>query len=130
MHKDRKIVKYACFFMQICYNINKGIHNYTCRYWIWFTIKRGDFYEENYNDQQRVWKWRSRHWNGSSKASGYSMVSTALFLLYYSEHRHHLTVIIMQRTHRIRFSRFSVESLQSLHRKVHVLSLEDVRITF
>ena len=46
------------------------------------------------------------------------------------EHRHHLTVIIMQRTHRIRFSRFSVESLQSLHRKVHVLSLEDVRITF
>lgn len=41
-----------------------------------------------------------------------------------------LTVIIMQRTHRIRFSRFSVESLQSLHRKVHVLSLEDVRITF
>ena len=36
-------------------------------------------------------------------------MSTALFLLYYSEHRHHLTVIIMQRTHRIRFSRFSVE---------------------
>ena len=33
-------------------------------------------------------------------------------------------------THRIRFSRFSVESLQSLHRKAHVLSLEDVRITF
>ena len=30
--KDRKIVKYACFFMQICYNIDKGIHNYTCRY--------------------------------------------------------------------------------------------------
>ena len=55
---------------------------------------------------------------------------TALFLLYYSEHRHHLTVIIMQRIHRIRFSRFSVESLQSLHRKAHVLSLEDVRITF
>ena len=26
--------------------------------------------KENYNDQQRVWKWRSRHWNGSSKASG------------------------------------------------------------
>lgn len=57
-------------------------------------------------------------------------VSTALFLLYYSEHRHHLTVIIMQMIHRIRFSRFSVESLQSLHRKAHVLSLEDVRITF
>ena len=29
-----------------------------------------------------------------------------------------------------KISRFSVESLQSLHRKVHVLSLEDVRITF
>ena len=57
-------------------------------------------------------------------------VEEALFLLYYSEHRHHLTVIIMQRIHRIRFSRFSVESLQSLHRKAHVLSLEDVRITF
>ena len=52
MHKDRKIVKYACFFMQICYNIDKGIHNYTCRYWIWFTIKRGDFYEENYTGYQ------------------------------------------------------------------------------
>ena len=22
----------SCFFVQICYNIDKGIHNYTCRY--------------------------------------------------------------------------------------------------
>lgn len=23
------------------------------------SIKRGDFYEEGYNNQQRIWKWRS-----------------------------------------------------------------------